>query len=109
MHQHCLSLYWTKIAKRSNPNQWVKYITTSTAIKMFNKSNTLMALELRERAYINERTPGRATLISEARRILGKQSLWNRLEVLRESKFDWINIKNDDLIRVELKKQVFAF
>jgi len=67
-----------------------------------------MALELRERAYINERTPGRATFIGNAKRIPGKQCLWNRLEVLRELKFDWIKVKNDDILRVELKKQFFV-
>jgi len=98
-----------KIAKQANPIQWTKYKTASTAIKMYNNSNTSMSLEFRERAYINERMPGKTTFISNAKRIPSKQCLWNQLEVLRELKFDWINIKNDDILRVELKKQFFAF
>jgi len=98
-----------RIAKRANPIQWVKCITASTSIKMFNNSNASMALELREISYINERTPGRATFICVARRIPGKQYLWNRLEVLMKLKFGLINIKNDDILRVELKKEFFMF
>jgi len=98
-----------KIANRANPIHWLKYISSSTPIKMFNNSNTSMVLELRERAYINERTPGRATFIISAKRMPGKQCLWNRLEVLRQLRFDWIDIPNDNLLRVELKRQFFVF
>jgi len=85
-----------------------KYITSSTAIKMFNNGNTSMAIELRHRAYINERMLNRATFFYDAKRSYGK-ILYNRLEVLKELNFDWINMDNDDLLRVKLKKLFFLF
>jgi len=68
--------------------------------------NTSMAIELRHRAYINERLPNRATFFNDAKRSYGKQSLYNRLEVLKELNFDCINMDNDDLLRVDLKKTI---
>jgi len=59
-----------------------------------------MAMELRERAYSNERTPRRAMFFSDAKRKAGWQCSWNRLEIFKEIKFDWIDIKSDDLFRV---------
>jgi len=99
----------TKLSNKLIPFHGRNIELQSTAIKMFSNSNTSMALELRERAYTNERTLGRATFVSNAKRIPRKQSLWNQLEVLRELKFGWINIKNDDILRVEFKKQFIVF
>jgi len=97
------------IAKRATPLQWAKYCNASTAIKMFNSENTSMAMELRLRAYINERTQQRATFFDDAKRKAGRQCFWNRLDILKEIDFDWIDLKNDDLLRIQLKRLFFKF
>jgi len=68
-----------------------------------------MAIELRHQAYINERMPNIAAFFNDAKRSCGKQSLYNRLEVLKELNFDWINMGVHDFLRVKLKKLYFLF
>jgi len=58
---------------------------------------------------MNERTPRRAMCFDDAKRKAGRQCSWNRLEIYKEINFDWIDIKSDDLLRVELKKLFFIF
>jgi len=57
-----------KIACRANPIQWGKYITSSTAIKMFNKGITSMPIDLRHQAYKNERKPNRAIFFNDGKK-----------------------------------------
>jgi len=65
-----------------------------------------MAEKLRERAYVNDRSPGRATFIDRSKLKIGRQSLLSRLDFFREIKFDWCGQEDmsKDKLRIELKK-----
>jgi len=47
-----------------------------------------MAEKLRQKAYVNNRCPGRATFIDRSKLKIGRLSLLNRLDFLSEIKFD---------------------
>jgi len=63
-----------------------------------------MAEKLRQRVYINDRYPGRATFIDRSKLKIGRQSLPNRLD--REIKFAWCGQEDilTDKLRIKLKK-----
>jgi len=95
------------LSGRATPRQWPKYIVSSTTIKMIQKGTTPMSEKLRGRAYVNYRFPGKGTFRDLSRTKIGRQSLPNRLDFLREIKFDWINAKepiSKDKLRIALKK-----
>jgi len=55
---------------------------------MMHFGTTPMTEKLRQRAYVNDRYPGGLTIIDRSKLKIGKQSLPNRLEFIREKKFD---------------------
>lgn len=57
-----------------------------------------------EASYINDRRPGIATIGDRSRLEIGKQSLVNRLNYLREVNFDWMSGIKKNALRVNLKK-----
>jgi len=95
------------LSGRATPRQWAKYIVASTTIKMFQNGTTPMSEKLRKRVYINDRFPGKGTFHDISRTKIGRQSLPNRLDFLREINFDWTNAKepiSKDKLRIALKK-----
>jgi len=95
-----------RLAGRATPRQWAKYIVSSTTIKMMHKGTTPMSEKLRNRAYVNDRFPGKAMFANRSKTKIGRQSLPNRLDFLREIKLDWNNAEepiSKDKLRVALK------
>jgi len=92
------------VGDKARPRQWANYITASTVIKLHNTSNTRIAGQLRNAAYINNRQPGRGTFVDNSKLKIGKQALQNRLQCFKEIDFDWIGNTNDDNIRTNLKR-----
>jgi len=99
------------LSGRAFSAQWSKCIMASTVIKLMKNGTTPMAHKLRQRAYINDRGPGRATFIDRSWLKIGKQSLPNRLDFFWEIKFNWWEryqeISKDKLRAVLIKKQFF--
>jgi len=79
------------------------------AINLFlqNEKSTRLGLKLRNKAYINDRFPGRASLIDKAIKKIGRQSFLNRQQSLRCIDFDWTQGITPDRLRINLKKTFF--
>jgi len=74
---------------------------------MMQKGTTPMSEKLRNRAYVNDRFPGKATFVDRSKTKVGRQSQPNRLDFLREIKFNWNNAEepiSKDKLRIALKK-----
>jgi len=98
------------ISKRAPPRQWANYSSASTAMWLFNTSDTRLAMELRASAYINDRKPTRAKFCNTSLRKVGRQAMKNRLNHLNNVNFDWIKDKiSKDYLRVQLKKEFFFY
>jgi len=98
------------ISKRAPPRQWSNYTTASTAMWLYNTSDTRLAIDLRASAYVNDRRLAVAKFCDASRGKIGRQALRNRLNHINVITFDWIkdNIFKDYL-RVNLKKQFFFY
>jgi len=89
---------------------WSNYITASTAISLYNNSDTRLSEYLRESSYIIDRRPKKAKFRDASKRKIGAQALKNRLLHLNNINFDWIGpevCKN--YLRVNLKRHFFLF
>lgn len=64
---------------------------------------------LRHHGYINDRKPKRATFPDVSNRLIGRQSLKNRLQAMAKLNFDWIQESSKDVIRKRLKETFFAY
>jgi len=55
---YCALIAWTSFpnVKHDTTRQWVKYINSSTAIKLIDSSNTVIADNLRANIYIHDRS-----------------------------------------------------
>jgi hypothetical protein len=97
--------------KRSTPVEWSKYIIASTVIKLYNRSDTNIAVLLRSSPYINDRMPQRAKFLDTLRLKIGRQSLPSRIRPLfADLKLNWVDpLITDDLLRKELKKEFFKY
>jgi len=95
-----------RICKRATPRQWSYYITSKMAIKLF-KSDTRIAQDLRDAAYVNDRMPKRATFRDSSRLKIGRQRLQNRLLHMNLIKSDWMGDFSEDYIRQKLKQAFF--
>jgi len=60
--------------------------------------------KLCEASYINDRQPGTTTIGDRSKLKIGKQSLINRLNCLRDVNFDWTLGIEKNALRVNLKK-----
>jgi len=105
IHRKC-KMHRETLSGRATPGQWAKYIVLSTVIRMMWDGATPMAEKLRQRAYINNICPGRATFSDRSRLKIGRQSLPNRLDFFSDIKFDWTRHEDTstDRLRIELKK-----
>jgi len=95
------------IAKRATPKEWSSYITSSTAIKLYNNNNTRIGKQLIEAGYINDRRPDRAVFIDRSNKLVGQQHLTNRLQCMNDINFPWIGISSADSLRRQLKTTFF--
>lgn len=60
-----------KVAHRASPILWAKYVTASAAIEMFSNGNTIISgIGAKKKAYLNERTPGRAIFVSNLEQLI---------------------------------------
>ena len=99
-----------KRSARATPVEWASYITASTVIKLYNKSDTNIATQIRDAAYINDRMPGIAKFIDKSRLKIGKQTLTNRIgPIFSATKFGWISLEDDNKLRRQLKETFFKF
>ncbi len=88
--------------------EWANYSVDSTVIRLYNKSDTRIANELRSAAYVNDRLPFRAKFIDTSRLKIGRQSLKNRIgRIFERISFDWIGLISDDTVRRLLKREFF--
>jgi hypothetical protein len=98
-------------SRRSTPIQWSKYIVASTVIKLYNRSDSNVAILLRKSAYVNDRMPFRARFIDTSRLKIGRQAITSRIgPIFNEVAFNWIDPTiSDDCIRTELKRIFFKY
>jgi len=84
---------------------WSRSISVSTAISLYNNSDTRLAKQLRASSYSR---PRRAKFRNTSKKKIGRQALENRLMHLNNVDFDWIGPKvSKNYIKVKLKKQFF--
>jgi len=92
-----------QLCKRATPRQWSYYISSKMAAKLYTSSDTRLAHDLRAAAYVNDRTPKRATFRDTSRLKIGRQQFKNRLQHMSMIKSDWIGNFSDDYLRQRLK------
>jgi len=97
--------------KRATPIQWVRFLTSSKAIKIArNKEPPDLYDSLMSTCYTEPRKPDIGYFYDNSKRKHGKQIFHNRLEIMKEIDFPWLNrIITDDEIRIEMKKTFFKF
>jgi len=88
--------------KRATPRQWSYYTTSKLAINLM-KGSTPLGRKLKDKCYINDRSPGRGTITDTSILKVGKFSFTNRLQCLRRLNFDWCSGISKDLLRINLK------
>jgi hypothetical protein len=100
-----------KLSKRATPLEWSKYSITSTVIKLFNNSDTNIAILLRDSVYVNDRKPKKGKFLDKSRLKVGKQSLPYRIgPIFANLSFDWIDFHlSDDTLRRLLKQEFFTY
>ncbi len=80
-----------KLSCKATPREWCNSITASSAIKLFNNSDTNIAESLRDKVYINGRAPGCGKFIDNSRLKIGSQNLPHRLgPIFATISFQWI-------------------
>jgi len=90
--------------KKGNPyKQWSLFVNCKMAINLMS-GNTPLGIKLRAKSYINDRKPGRATIMDSSRWKIGRFSLSNRLLCLKRVNFDWCHGLSSDNLRINLKK-----
>jgi len=95
------------ISGRATPSQWAKFTVASTSIQLINESDTRIAIDLRNKMYINDRIPRRGKFFNTARTKIGQHRLSNRLNCINVLNFDWLGRFSKDYYRVNLKRQFF--
>jgi len=87
------------ISKRAPPRQWANYSSASTAMLLFNHSDTRLAMGLRKSPYVNDRRSAHAKFCDTSVRKFGRQAMKNRLTHINSVGFDWIK---DDAYLIEI-------
>jgi len=96
-----------RLSKRATPLQWAKYSTTSCAIKLLRKAETPLAIQMKNKMYVNDRKPHRGKFINTTLTKIGREALPYRLNTLSELTFDWLDENlSDNEIRVNLKRHI---
>jgi len=78
-----------KIGKQSTPHQWMLYCNSKKAIALTNLSanGPRLSDKLVKHCYVNDRIPGVGTFQDYSRLKIGRNSLVNRLPMLRKVNF----------------------
>jgi len=93
---------------RATPVQWMAYSNAKMAISLHNlEDGPPLSETLRHAAYRNNRLPGQAIYMDSSRLRIGKNSLVNRLNCMRQVKFQWTNGINQHALRQNLKKTFY--
>jgi len=93
---------------RATPVQWMAYSNAKMAISLHNfEDGPPLSEILRHAAYRNDRLPGQAIYMDSSRLRIGKNSLVNRLNCMRQVKFQWTNGINQHALRQNLKKTFY--
>jgi len=97
--------------KRATPTQWMAYCNAKVAIELtnLNKDGPQLSEKMYARCYVNERRPGLGTFMDESRLRIGRNSLPNRLEVMKSINFDWFGDINKHSLRINLKKTIIKW
>jgi len=82
------------------------YCNAKIAIELTNlKTNgPRLSEKMFARCYVNNRRPGQGIFMDESRLRIGRNSLPNRLDVMKTINFDWFGGINKHSLRVNLKK-----
>ncbi len=93
--------------KRVTPRESMSYITSSTAVNLFN---TYFAEVIRDSSNVNNRNPDIVKSFDKSKTKTGKQSLKNRLTtVVNKIQTDWIELCEKDIIKRMLETMFFNF
>jgi len=104
-HFHIPKAELNSIFNRATPLEWMMYSNAKMAITLYNLGHgPPLTRKLREASYINDRRPGTATISDRSRLKIGKQSLVNRLNCLKNVLFDWTTGIDKNALRINLKK-----
>lgn len=103
-HRHH-KLELNKMFNRATPLEWMNYSCAKMAITLMNMqdSGPPMSTRLKHSSYINDRFPGRATMMDSSRLKIGKHSFPNRLLCLKKVKFKWTDGIDNNNLRINLK------
>ncbi len=103
----------TRLCKRATPDEWTNFITSSRVIKILRDEQPRKLCEKLVATYFDQRRkPGLGFFFDRSRIKKGRQSLENRLLLMRSITFEWTcNIKTltNDRIRIEMKKAFFSY
>jgi len=91
------------LSTNATPKLWSLFINCKMAINLMS-GNSPLGIKLRAKSYINDRKPGRATIMDSSRWKIGRFSLSNRLLCLKRVNFDWCHGLSSDNLRINLKK-----
>jgi len=90
--------------RRARPHEWMKFINTKTAIQLVLLGNNgpPLSVKLSQNLYRNDRT-GLISFMDTSRLKVGRNSLPNRLQCVKEFKYDWLGGISKDILRTKLK------
>jgi len=98
----------TSECKRANPSQWARYITSSKVVKIIRDKQPKRLYENLMKNYFEEpRKPGAGLFFDTSKKLIGKQSIENRLMFMRTIQEPWNELNsnlNDHQIRILMKK-----
>jgi len=78
------------IGKRASAKEWLHYINSSTAIKLYNNGDTRIGRQLRESGYVNDRRPDRPIITDQSKKLIGQHQLKCWLQCMNAIDFPWI-------------------
>jgi len=103
----------TQSCQRATPEQWSKFITASTVIKiMRDKTPTFLFEKLQENYFEEKRKPFVGQFFDTSRILKGQQSLQNKLLFMRSINYPWHDPEkplSNDVTRIELKRTFYTY
>lgn len=99
-----------KMSGRANPDEWSYYVLGKLLAKMVNSAQPVRLLtRTLMNSYYERRQENRMFFYDDSSRMIGRQILCNRLQMIaRRMNFGWIGMK-DDPLRINLKKSFFSY
>jgi len=115
----CAKDYYNRISKveinkmfdRATPHEWMRYTNSNIAINLYllGEHGPPLSQKLIMQAYINDRNPGVAIVMDTSRLRIGKHAFTNRLQCLKNVRFDWTRGITKDKLRIALKHTFFSY